>query len=603
MKLFKSYLRSVASKSAFSRTIVDPFLYLQLECPRGAYDVNIEPGKDDVLFEDREMIVSLVESLFRDCYGHLPVDAKKSPTKDKSASSSTAGTTTGFNILMARKHTERSLPPAQSFSARELPVRYSTEKPHSQTPAQTQAVVSSVMDETMQDSYSEIAARYNSPGDRNSSFINPSSTTKMNTPLQTPGRYDRNTANRTSLSPDTQRIAPERSRAGPTVRHSPRSPPDTPNITHPRDPRAQSGSPVSRRSIAQSPRIPSSSIGPTNSSSKRAARERDRERYGNGALDTWFERTTQISMCQTPLDQPVSIDELIPTLSQLAQQRFGAEDDGETTRNDLPEPSLDIPTGTTGDVGSLSPPGDQESTADAQDSSMNSGRGYPVLEHWAANLKDGFNAERPSGLEWAMDFERRKKEANQRHRSRPAPDQQPNEPLSQPQSSQSSQRPHENRYLAAKAALAADRPFPPETNFKPAIPPHDPRAYLMRHESSKASKNISQDGTTKKRHHSSRLPFEQIPDGHDLHDICLSVPADLPSISDSFNFATSHDSYINGDTNSEAFLDPELATLVPIWTRRLQSIIHKQYKGSGDYPFSDPAGLDAIIAKHLKLHY
>ncbi|KAJ5999849.1 Ribosomal protein S5 domain 2-type fold subgroup [Penicillium waksmanii] len=130
VKLFKSYLRSAASKDGFSKTIVDPFLCLQIECPQGAYDVNIEPGKDDVLFEDREIMLSLAENLLRDFYGQLPVDTKKSPTKDKSTSSNTAGTTTGFNVLMARKHTEG--PPAnQPANVRELPVSHSTRKPPS----------------------------------------------------------------------------------------------------------------------------------------------------------------------------------------------------------------------------------------------------------------------------------------------------------------------------------------------------------------------------------------------------------------------------------------------------------------------------------------
>ncbi|KAJ5999850.1 hypothetical protein N7481_000259 [Penicillium waksmanii] len=308
-------------------------------------------------------------------------------------------------------------------------------------------------------------------------------------------------------------------------------------------------------------------------------------------------------MGQTPLDQPASIDELVPTMSQLAQRRFGAEEDAQTIDNDIPEPSQDIPTGISGDTGSLSSPGDQESTTNAHDTSMNSGRGYPVLEHWAASLKDGFNAGGPSGLEWAMDFERRKKEANQKHRSRPVPDQKTNEPSSQPQSSQASQRPHHNRFVAAKAALSADRPFAPEVTSKPAIALYDPRAYLMRHESSKASQNRPLDGSNNRRHHTSRLPFERIPDGHDLHDICLSVSTDLPSISDSFKIATSLDSYINGGKDAEAFIDPEINTLVPIWTKRLQSIVAREYKGSGSQPCSDQAHLDAIIAKHLKLHY
>ncbi|CAI7598638.1 unnamed protein product [Penicillium pancosmium] len=600
VKLFKSYLRSAASKDGFSKIIVDPFLCLQLKCPQGAYDVNIEPGKDDVLFEDREIIVSLVESLFRDFYGLLPVDAKKSPSKDKSASSNRAGTATGFNVLMARKRTEIP-PPDQPVTVRELPLSHSTRKPPSHPPSQTHAAISPMIDDT-NDSQPEDVTADRSPADRNSRFTNPWAVTKMNTPLQTPGRYGRNTASRASISPDIQRLAPGRSRAGSVLRHSPQSPPDTPDVTHPGSLRAPSRSPVSSRRVPQSSGSPPLSKPPTGSNSKRAARERDKERYGNGALDTWFQRTTQISMGQTPLDQPTSIDDLVPTLSQLARQRFGAEDDVQTIDNEITEPSQNIPTGTSGDAGSPSSE-DQESTINAHDTSMNSGRGYPVLEHWAASLKDGLNTGGSSGLEWAMDFERRKKEANQKHRSRPVPGKQTNEPSSQPQSSQASQRPHQNRFVAAKAALAADRPFATEVTSKPAIALHDPRAYLMRHESSKASQNRPLDESNNRRHHTSRLPFERIPDGHDLHDICLSIPTDLQSISESFKVATSLDSYINGGKDAEAFIDPEINALVPTWTQQLQSIIAGEYRGSGSQPCSDQADLDTVIAKHLKLHY
>lgn len=601
VKSFKSYLRSAASKCELSKAIVDPFLCLQLQCPRGAYDVNIEPGKDDVLFEDREMIMSLVENLFQDCYGQLPESTTRSPARNKSASSGTAAKATGFNVLMARKRTDRS-PPTQSINAREILLSRSIRNPLLHSQVQPHVTVSPAMDES-RDSQSDYVAEDHSPVDRNSCSINPWSVTKMSTSLQTPGQYGRNVANRISLSPASQHIAPERSRAGPTLRQGPRSPPETPHPHSSEHQRTPSGSPVSRGRIPESSGSPTLLKALTASSSKRAARERDRERYGNGALDTWFERTTQISMGQTPLDQPASIDELVPTLSQLAKQRFGTEEDGQEDKNDLPESSPNIPTGKSGDVGSPSSPGDQESTADAPDTSMNSGRGYPVLEHWAASLKDGFNAEGSSGLEWAMDFERRKKEANQRHRTRPTLNQQSSEPSSQQRIPQASQGPHQNRFLAAKAALDVDRPFAPAVTSNPAIPLHDPRAYLMLHESSKKSKNRLQEGKISRRHHSSSLPFERIPDGHDLHDVCLSVSTDLPSISNFFELATSHDSYINGGKDALSFHDPTIDTLVPIWTRRLQSIIARQYKGSGDHPSPDQADLDSVIAKHVKLHY
>ena len=79
VKLFKSHIRAAASKVQASKSVSDPFLCLQLKCPLGSYDVNIEPGKDDVLFEDRELVFSLIQTVLADHYGALPDAQMKSP--------------------------------------------------------------------------------------------------------------------------------------------------------------------------------------------------------------------------------------------------------------------------------------------------------------------------------------------------------------------------------------------------------------------------------------------------------------------------------------------------------------------------------------------
>jgi DNA mismatch repair protein MutL len=48
--------------------IKDPFLYLEIACPEGAYDPNIEPAKDDVLFEDPDKVVMAARKLFAATY-------------------------------------------------------------------------------------------------------------------------------------------------------------------------------------------------------------------------------------------------------------------------------------------------------------------------------------------------------------------------------------------------------------------------------------------------------------------------------------------------------------------------------------------------------
>ncbi|KAF2716753.1 hypothetical protein K431DRAFT_256917 [Polychaeton citri CBS 116435] len=48
----------------------EPFMSLNITCPKGSYDANIEPAKDDVLFEDATMIVEAAQLLFQKAYSY-----------------------------------------------------------------------------------------------------------------------------------------------------------------------------------------------------------------------------------------------------------------------------------------------------------------------------------------------------------------------------------------------------------------------------------------------------------------------------------------------------------------------------------------------------
>lgn len=589
VKLFKTYLRSAASKNEGSKAIADPYLCLQLDCPKGSYDVNIEPGKDDVILEDQELVLSLAESLFRDCYGELSSDPKKSPRKAKNASSHAVGAGSEFSILMARKPVQTPQSLSQPINTRERSVGHGEDMPPLVSPERHVPVFPEV--HKMADSQLELRDEDASQMDRNSRFNNPWSITRMNTPRRTPGRHGR-----TSLSPDMRRGVPDNNRAEFPSRDTLDSPSNISDVASSGNLRESSGSPLRRRQMPPSPSSPPLRKAPLGSNSKRAARERDKERYGNGALDTWFQRTTQISMGHTPLDQPANIDELVPTLSQLAERRFGAEVSPQEHEGDTQEPPVDVLAGASHNVESPSSVEGYNIDADQHSTSMNSGRGYPVLENWAASLKDGFNPDEASGLEWAMDFERRKKEANQRNRARPVIVDQPTEELAP----QSSQGPHQKRFLAAKAALAADRPFATEDTSKQEMNINDPRAYLMLHGSAQSSGDQPGDGSSSRRLRTSRLPFEQIPDGFDLHDACLPQPTDLPSLSNLISLGLPHDSYIASGKATSAFDGPNIRDLVPVWTQRLQSIIARQYKRSDSHPSSDHFDIAGAIMSHLQ---
>ena len=80
---YKSHLRSAAANEDSAR-IVDPFLCLNITCPPGSYDANVEPAKDDVLFINSELLLDIVEQWFNKIYGEVQLTPSKPPTKDRS---------------------------------------------------------------------------------------------------------------------------------------------------------------------------------------------------------------------------------------------------------------------------------------------------------------------------------------------------------------------------------------------------------------------------------------------------------------------------------------------------------------------------------------
>ncbi|GBF59945.1 PMS1 protein homolog [Trichophyton mentagrophytes] len=75
-KLFKSYYKTAVD----STRLEDPFMFLSLDCPPGIYDANIEPSKDDIVFEDNRAVLHIIESVFMDIYS--PETSTIIPTPD-----------------------------------------------------------------------------------------------------------------------------------------------------------------------------------------------------------------------------------------------------------------------------------------------------------------------------------------------------------------------------------------------------------------------------------------------------------------------------------------------------------------------------------------
>ncbi|KAK4983361.1 hypothetical protein LTR66_008856 [Elasticomyces elasticus] len=71
-KMYKDRLKQVLRADGLK----DPFLCLHLRCPPGSYDPNVEPAKDDVMFEDPQKVLDLVRAMLDTAY---PVEAAPEP--------------------------------------------------------------------------------------------------------------------------------------------------------------------------------------------------------------------------------------------------------------------------------------------------------------------------------------------------------------------------------------------------------------------------------------------------------------------------------------------------------------------------------------------
>ena len=109
VSLYKSYLRSACGLDSGDK-IIDPFFCMNIVCPAGSYDANIEPAKDDVLFTDARLVLQMIEAFLKSVYGELQATAKALPTSRSAVAKSHC-----FDILLARKQqpTEPPSPPPE----------------------------------------------------------------------------------------------------------------------------------------------------------------------------------------------------------------------------------------------------------------------------------------------------------------------------------------------------------------------------------------------------------------------------------------------------------------------------------------------------------
>ncbi|KAJ5698699.1 DNA mismatch repair protein C-terminal [Penicillium macrosclerotiorum] len=566
-KLFKSYIRLIPAKDGRTKKLSDPFFCLQINCSRGAYDVNIEPGKDDVIFEDLQLVLSLIDTLLSDHYGSLPVVikggfAKNGDKQNKQTRKSHGGT--GFELLMA-KNSSAQLSNQQSKDIIELGEEPTISSPH----------------ETSVDGFqNDVRESLQGSQEEESRFINPWSITRLNAPYRTlPDNYanQERESGKSAVQSSYSTSGPSRPLISETLRAT--------SPVNPQCPASKTDNSSRQRSSTQI-------------LSRKAARERDRERYGNGALDTLFQRTTQASLFHSSNSKPNQTEETIP-LSQLVEQRFATQSDDNVlqSRQINQENASRIANSTVDDDRASTSSQDDDRPVSSEGNpnitSIDSGRGFPVLEKWAASIKEGFGSRPSFELDKALEFERRKKEANQIYRDR-------YNNLKPQRSNPIPNSPHRNRYISAKAVLTGDRAVH-ESDPHISLQQLDPRSYLIHPHGGDNSDKPSRGIPRVRRVPSSKLPMERIPEGCDLHDVGLILPAHMTTISKSLSLAAPYDCFMRFEHDFEALNASGVEDAVPLWNARLNAIIDEQYKPCDESgTLGSQIDISSAVKKHLE---
>lgn len=574
IKLYKSYVRPTA-KANEVLTLNDPFLNLHISCPPGAYDVNIEPAKDDVLFAEREQLIQTIGELFKATYGELRKASENTQKQSAPANE--------FSVLLRQPTIQEPVsPPATS----QLPVL--TNQPRT-TPDHTRiAQPDSSMTEDDDPSQSEFAETGS-----NDNGLNPWSIAKTHLFHRSPK------SNKVS-----QFVTPTRPgfrSSGVRKAATQSSPSDIASPYSPSSP--EDGQFPPRRSISSSKRGGRGSNGYT-----KASRERDRERYGNGSLDTWFVKSTGSSLSNTSPGE--TIDDESETESVMLDDLDN--DDIEGSPRMVNEP-FKLPV--------ANKPKDKRQgqlllSSDTEPSNVQSEKRqeFPVMEEWSARLHQNFPDDQSvfssQDTERALDFERRKREANIAHRK-----QLRQQYLASPANSQpTSNSPHKNRYLAARATLSEHSqqsqlgPQKVQTTSSDVstMQENDPRTYLMRHQSE--LQNRANDVTKKlKRMPTNRLPLENIPKGFDVHNLGVKLDISLPQLTRHCKSLAEIDhfvSYRDVGTEYSPFdhvNEPDLAGICKIWENAIAQLVKQRYHLKEVDLYDAAGGSDEAIVENIDI--
>ncbi|APA07074.1 hypothetical protein sscle_02g018440 [Sclerotinia sclerotiorum 1980 UF-70] len=565
--IFKKYVRSALTAESSSEKIKNPFIRLNIVCPEASYDPNVEPAKDDIIFENEKLVLEAAEKMFKNFYGECDT------VISRLAKNSIETDSAGFDILLARS-TRQDFPTPSAIVGAPLTLKdtHFVTSSNSNIMSNVGPVItndassiaesenSEVSEESsalgmnrkwgcdMSQDYTEYTDGFchqasvnhmqkqyglNSNGQPVSTDLNPWVIAKMTAPIQDETATRSSNINTNSSSnillnsiedDSLQVMSPQRVTAAaapsPQIRRI-----DKPNASLADILQSHSNF---RRHVHES-RMQSADFTDSMTENDLPVRNHRHSHLNSNGF------TTATKFVETSLMSP-------PNTSPNMQQQKKTRGEG------LNKPFISpfrTPNSSGVSVGLVQ----TQLKLPYQPFIV---QGEACDPPTTAAISDPETQQTNPELDWAMDFEHRKEDAIRRRRDElQAMRDTFRQPSAMDQAS-SRQSPHKNRYNAALASL--ERPtenleeFSPETNssgVKTSLPDSDPRGYFMKRQRSFSVLSSITGGPRKlKRAQILRLPLESIPADLEIHRIVQIVPSGIQSISNLVMETSKQDTYV-----------------------------------------------------------
>ncbi|ESZ90125.1 hypothetical protein SBOR_9482 [Sclerotinia borealis F-4128] len=564
--IFKKYLRSGLAEPS-SEKIKNPFMRLNIVCPEASYDPNVEPAKDDILFENETLVLEVAEKLFKNFYGECGAVMSRLEKNNIESNPN------GFDVLLARKPQQNSSTPSSIFDAPEDTPLTATSKPNivfNACPVTTTVALKLAESEDY-----EIPEESSAPGKRRWGSDMSHDYTEYTDDFRSPFSVDK-TPKQPGLNSNWRSGS---TNLNPWVIAKMTAPIQNGTATSSSNINTNSSSAILLNSVENSPFQDESPRPATTALTPLQNRHGDNINASMAEIlqsHSDFRRHIHgDSMQPGKFSNPITEHDL----PEIHHRHNHLNNNGFTTATNFVENSLMSPPNTSPNMqrqkqtrarGSNLPFVPPFRTPNCSGVSVGRAQTQLALSYQpfqvqrearhppAAATNPAPEAQQLNPeLEWAMDFEHRKESATQRRRDEL---QAMREAFQQPPAtSQASSRPspHKNRYNAALTSLETSQEntrISSESNnesVNTSLPGSDPRGYLIKRQKSFSVLSSITGGPRKlKRAQTLRLPLESIPGDLQTHRLVQTVQSDLDAISKLAMETSKEDTYVRRGTQA-----------------------------------------------------